>query len=397
MQKHGMRWAGTAGILILLALGSVAVARAQMPQRTPTPNDTLKSPEVLPDNRVVFRIYAPKATEITLSGDFLPPGPNPKLEPSSSKDEQGVWSLTVGPLAPDFYSYSFTVDGVRTLDPKNAMVKQGISSLDNMFELPGAEAAFEALQPVPHGDIRTVWFPSAVLETQRSMRVYTPPGYDGGKARYPVLYLLHGGGDDDSGWPTIGRAGFILDNLLAQKKIKPMIVVMPNGSLPRPPAAPGATPGPGPFVERFSDHLMKDIIPYVEKNFRVEAKREQRAIAGLSMGGMQTLGAVMAYPDQFAYAGVFSSGIASFRPNTNAVEEFEQRYQKTLSDQESFNKNVKLFWFSIGAKDFLHKANEDAMDVMKRHGIHFVSNESEGGHTWINWRHYLNQFAPMLF
>jgi enterochelin esterase-like enzyme len=393
MQQHGVRWAGTAGVVFLLALSSVPGAIAQMPQRTPTPNDTLKSPEVLPDNRVVFRIYAPKATEITLSGDFLPAGPGQKLD----KDEQGVWSITVGPLAPDFYSYSFTVDGVRTLDPKNAMVKQGISSLDNMFDLPGAEAAFEALQPLPHGVIRTVWFPSEVLATQRSMRVYTPPGYDGGKARYPVFYLLHGGGDDDSGWPTIGRAGFILDNLLAQNKIKPMIVVMPNGSLPRPPAAPGATPGPGPFVDRFAEHLMKDIIPYVEKNFRVEAKRERRAIAGLSMGGMQTLGVVMTYPDQFAYAGVFSAGIASFRPNTNAVEEFEQRYQKTLSDQKSFNKNVKLFWFSIGAKDFLHKANEDAMDVMKRHGIRFVSNESEGGHTWINWRHYLSQFAPMLF
>jgi enterochelin esterase family protein len=393
MPKYGLCCAGTAGVLLLLTLSSAPGAKAQMPQRAPTPNDTLKSPEVLPDSRVVFRIYAPKATEITIGGDFLPAGPNPKLE----KDEQGVWSFTAGPLAPDFYSYSLTVDGVHTLDPKNASVKQGINSLDNMFEVPGADAAFEALQAVPHGDIRTVWFPSAVLETQRSMRVYTPPGYDSGKARYPVLYLLHGGGDDDSGWPTIGRAGFILDNLLAQNKIKPMIVVMPNGSLPRPPAAPGAAPAPGPFVDRFSDHLMKDIIPYVEKNFRVAAGREQRAIAGLSMGGMQTLAVVMAHPDQFAYVGVFSSGIASFRQNTNAVEEFEQRYQKTLDDKESFNKGVKLFWFSIGAKDFLHKANDDAMDVMKRHGIRFTSNESEGGHTWINWRHYLNQFAPMLF
>jgi enterochelin esterase family protein len=380
-------------MLFLLTLSSTPGAKAQMPQNPPTPNDTLKSPEVLPDNRVAFRIYAPKATEITIGGDFLPAGPNPKLE----KDDQGVWTFTAGPLAPDFYSYTFTVDGVRTLDPKNPMIKQGINSLDNMFELPGADAAFEALQAVPHGDIRTVWFPSAVLETQRSMRVYTPPGYDSSKARYPVLYLLHGGGDDDGGWPSIGRAGFIFDNLLAQNKMKPMIVVMPNGSLPRPPAAAGATPGPGQFVDRFTDHLLQDIIPYVEKNFRVKAAREQRAIAGLSMGGMQTLGVVMAHPDQFAYIGVFSAGIASFRQNTNAVAEFEQRYQKTLDDKESFNKNVKLFWFSIGAKDFLHKANEDAMDVMKRHGIHFSSNESEGGHTWINWRHYLSQFAPMLF
>ncbi len=391
--KRRILYAQCAFAASLLAFSALPRAAAQMPQRTPTPNDTLKSPEVLPDNRVAFRIYAPKATEITISGDFLPAGPGPKLE----KDEQGVWSYTAGPLAPDFYSYSFTVDGVRTLDPKNAMVKQGINSLDNMFELPGAEAAFEANQQVPHGDIRTVWFSSTVLETQRSMRVYTPPGYDAAKTKYPVLYLLHGGGDEDSGWSTIGRAGFILDNLLAQGKIKPMVVVMPNGSLPRPPAAPGAQPSPGLFADRFTDHLMKDIVPYVERHFRVLATPQQRAIAGLSMGGMQTLAVVMTNPDQFGYVGVFSSGIASFRQDTNAVEEFEKRYDKTLGDKDSFNKSVKLLWFSIGEKDFLHKANENAMDVMKRHGIRFVSNESEGGHTWINWRHYLNQFAPMLF
>src|SRR5262249_18112454 len=161
---------------------------------------------------------------------------------------KGVWSITVGPLPPDFYSYSFMVDGVRTLDPKNAMIKQGVTSLDNMFFLPGEAAAFEDNKTVPHGEVRQVWYQSSTLGMQRRMHSYMPAGYDSGKERYPVFYLLHGGGDEDSGWSTIGRAGYILDNLLAAKKARPMIVVMPNGSLPRPtnlpPVTPGATPSP---------------------------------------------------------------------------------------------------------------------------------------------------------
>ena len=149
-----------------------------------------------------------------------------------TKDDEGVWSITVGPLTPDFYSYAFNVDGVRTVDPKNAMIKQGLSSLDSMFLVPGDEAEFEATKDVPHGEIRAVWYRSGTLDMPRRMHVYTPPGYEGGTREYPVFYLLHGGGDEDSGWSTIGRAGFILDNLIAAKKAVPMIVVMPNGSLP---------------------------------------------------------------------------------------------------------------------------------------------------------------------
>jgi dipeptidyl aminopeptidase/acylaminoacyl peptidase len=219
-----------------------ATTRAPFPLPEPTPNDRLISPEVLSDHRVTFRIYAPKASEVTLRGDWMTGFEPVKL----SKNREGIWSITVGPLVPDLYSYSFTVDGVKTLDPKNASVKQGVSSLDNMVFLPGKEAAFEENKAVPHGDVRSVWYHSSTLDTQRRMHVYTPPGYDGSKDRYPVLYLLHGGGDEDSGWSTIGRAGFILDNLLAQGKTKPMLVVMPNGSLPLPadlpPFRPGATP-----------------------------------------------------------------------------------------------------------------------------------------------------------
>src|SRR6516164_6857410 len=216
--------------VLLLASAVMPPANAQPPRREPTPNDTLVSPEVLSDRKVTFRIYAPKASAVTVGGDWAGTSGPAKLE----KDDKGVWSATVGPLEPDFYSYSFNVDGVRTLDPKNATIKQGISSLDNMFLVAGNEAAFMDNQKVPHGDVRKVWYRSSTLDTQRRMHVYTPPGYDASKDTYPVLYLLHGGGDEDSGWSTVGRAGFILDNLLADKKVKPMLVVMPNGMMPRP-------------------------------------------------------------------------------------------------------------------------------------------------------------------
>ena len=203
------------------------MASAQFPRRQPTPNDTLKSTEVAPDKKVTFRIYAPKADEVSVGGDF---GRGGKM----TKDDQGVWSLTVGPLVPDFYSYTFVVDGVRTVDPKNPMIKQGLSSLESLFLVPGEEAEFEATKEVAHGEVRSVWYRSGTLNEPRRMHVYTPPGYEQGDAKYPVFYLLHGGGDEDSGWSTIGRAGFILDNLIAAKKAVPMIVAMPNGSLPPP-------------------------------------------------------------------------------------------------------------------------------------------------------------------
>src|SRR6516225_6287095 len=301
------------GLLVFCLAASLA--SAQPPQRKPTPNDTLVSPEISADHKVTFRIYAPKASEVTVRGDWMTTMEPVKL----TKDDQGVWSAAVGPLTPDFYSYAFNVDGVKTADPKNAMIKQGIASVDNMFFVPGKEADFEDTKKVPHGEIRQVWYQSSTLNTQRRMHVYTPPGYDAGTDKYPVFYLLHGGGDEDSGWSTIGRAGFILDNLIAEKKAKPMLVVMPNGSLPRPANMPRFTPGQTPspealkaiaaFQQRFTEELLKAIVPFVEKNFRVLQGAENRALAGLSMGGGQTLNAVTTQPDKFAYVGVWSAGI----------------------------------------------------------------------------------------
>jgi len=371
---------------------------AQPPRREPTPNDTLKSPEVLSDNRVVFRLYAPKATDVSVGGDWISQGRGTggKL----TKDEQGVWSIAVGPLVPDLYSYSFNVDGVKTIDPKNAMIKPGISGSDNMFYMPGTETAFEDNKPVPHGEIRIAHYHSKTLDTMRSMHVYTPPGYETGKEKYPVFYLLHGAGDDDYGWPSIGRAGFIIDNLLAAKKVKPMIIVMPNGSIPRPAnMVPGAQRTPqmaaamSQFQQKFVDELLNNVVPYVEKNYRVLTSRDNRAIAGLSMGGGQTLATAPSNLDKFSYIGVFSSGV-----NQQTTEGFLQRNAAFFENPDKTNKMVKLFWIGCGEKDTGSLAGaKNLVAILKEKGIKHEFHETEGGHTWINWRHYLHDYAQLLF
>jgi enterochelin esterase family protein len=377
----------------LLTLTALAPAPAQ---RRPTPNDTLKSTEVAADHKVTFRIYAPKASEVSVSGDF---GQGGKME----KDETGVWSKTVGPLTPDFYSYTFNVDGVRTVDPKNAMTKPGLNSLDSLFLVPGEEAEFETSRDVPHGDVRALWYRSATLGMPRRMHVYTPPGYEGGSEKYPVLYLLHGGGDEDSGWSTIGRAGFILDNLIAAKRAVPMLVVMPNGSLPRPANLPPVTPGTPPSPEvraameaaqgRFTDELLKEVVPTIEKTFRVKAAPSDRAIAGLSMGGGQTLRVLTTNPDRFAYVAVWSAGL--FGGN---AEEWERRNESFLAAADRVNASVRRLEICVGDQDSLAASGSRALaGVLEKRGVRHDLHISGGGHTWINWRRYLSEMAPKLF
>jgi enterochelin esterase family protein len=254
-----------------------------------------------------------------------------------------------------------------------------------MFFLPGKEADFQDNREVPHGEVRKVWYRSGTLGTQRRMHVYTPPGYEGGKDRYPVLYLLHGSGDEDSGWSTVGRAGFILDNLLAERKARPMLVVMPNGSLPRPAAGSSRT-------EWFTNELVKEVVPLVEKNYRVLADRDNRALAGLSMGGGQTLRVVIAHPDKFACIGVWSAGLG--RGNAS---EFEKQNAAFLGKGEEVSKQVKLFSIRVGEKDRAVAGSKSLAEVLKKHGIKNELHLSGGGHTWINWRRYLHEFAPLLF
>ena len=383
-------WASGLGLL-LLAWAVCPSARAQqIPRPAPTPNDTLVSPEVLSDNRITFRIYAPKATEVAVRGDWMETLQALINGEKLAKDDKGVWSITVGPLKPDVYRYSFAVDGVKVVDPKNPRITEGLANADSIFEVAGKETEFEDIRPVPHGDVRIVWYQSSSLGTTRRMHIYTPPGYDDSGIRYPVLYLLHGGGDNDTGWYAIGRANVILDNLLAQGKAKPMVVVMPFGH-----AAPLDMKDIAGSLARnnaaFSDDLLKDIIPYVEKNLRVDTSRDGRAMAGLSMGGAETLYVGLSNLDMFSYLGVFSAGIFS------GEQEFEKRHQQVLESPDT-NQRLKLFWIACGTKDLLaYPGAKKLAGVLDRHGIKYELRESDGGHTWINWRDYLNEFVPKLF
>jgi enterochelin esterase family protein len=377
------------GIVSLLIAGGIT---GQAQQRAATPNDTLKSPEVLSDGRVVFRIYAPKASAVTLAGDWIERGAPPL---SLTKDEKGVWSGTAGPLSADIYSYSFSVDGVRTLDPKNTWLKPGINPPDTQFEVHGAAIAFADVLDVPHGETREVWYRSNSAGQQRRMHIYTPPGYSTGSQAYPVLYLLHGGGDDDSGWTAVGRLNFMLDNLVAQGKAKPMIVVMPDGFVRNaagelPPSADRLIPAKaGPPLEK---DLLNDIIPLVEKNYRVAAGSRNRALAGLAVGGDQALWIAPLHPEWFAYVAVFSGGIVPERD-----PDFEKRNAAFLNNPEKSNALIKAFWIVYGSTDANPASVKNLGAVLDKYGIHHQLRESPGGHTWINWRRWLLEILPLLF
>ena len=362
------------------------------PPRTPA---NLKSIEV-EDGKVTFHISAPKAEAVSVSGDFG----SAKLE----RDDRGVWSTTVGPLKPDFYTYSFNIDGVKTLDARNPMFKPGIAGNDSMFEVPGPESAFQATADVPHGELRAVWFPAAVLGQTRRLHVYTPPGYEGGSDKYPVLYLLHDSGDDDAGWSTIGRTGFILDNLIAAGAAKPMLVVMPNGSLSIPEGIrryedDGKTltaewrKAADDNQAKIAKHIVGDIVPFIEKTFRVKTGPEHRALAGLSMGGGHTTRVLTSTPKEFTYYGIWSASIGR-----DGGKEWESRNAEFLSSADRLNSSIKLLSISVGDKDEGALAGSKALDeILTGRGVKHELKISGGGHTWINWRKYLNEFAPRLF
>ena len=356
----------------LVALSIAASAPAQA-QRQASPGDSVVSP-LIADGAVTLSIYAPEAERVYVTGDWM----TTRTPVALTKAANGVWSATIGPLAPDYYSYTFNVDGVATLDPRNPEIKQGIRGVDNMFYLQGAETKFQDNQPVPHGQVRKVWYESRTLGMQRRMHVYTPPDYDDSRRRYPVFYLLHGGGDEDSGWSTIGRAGFILDNLIASGEAEPMIVVMPNGSLP------------APNRSDFESELMNDILPVVERHFRVEARPESRAIAGLSMGGGHTTQVFGRNPGEFAYVSVWSAG-------TSSAEDYEAQYAEFLASADSINDSVEYFSIVVGTDDFAHPGSVTLSDTLKKHGIEHDFVETGGGHTWLNWRQYLHDFSQVLF
>jgi enterochelin esterase family protein len=392
------------------------------------------SPEVIPDGRVTFRISAPKAEKVTLSaGDItvlfsgggageiagtkiatqMPPAPLPQGGPEFTKNDAGIWEATVGPLPPGAYRYVFQVDGVRTLDPVNTRTAESNTNIWSMFTVSGAQMM--DTNDVPHGAVAAVFYYSSVLKTTRRMHIYTPPGYDTGNTKYPVFYLLHGAGDTDDAWTSVGRAGFIFDNLLAERKIKPMIVVMPAGHQP---GIPFGTPptGPAPTVNPFTNEFITDMLPYVEKHYRTINDRQHRAIAGLSMGGNQTLDIAFTHLGMFSQIGVFSSGAslgggrgrgangaapapaAATPPATPPAPrpDWEATHVADL-DNAGLKKGTKLIWLSTGKDDGLMASTKSTVDILKKHGFEPVFIESPGAHSWFNWRNYLMEFTPQLF
>jgi enterochelin esterase family protein len=351
------------------------------------------SPEVSADRTITLRYLAPNATSVVASGE-LDGQPHPM-----TKGENGVWSVTIGPLAPDIYTYAFNVDGVVALDPRNVNTKYGYGGFGavSIVQVPGDGPQFYDTRDVPHGEVRIRPYVSKTLGVSRTVWIYTPPGYEKG-SNYPVMYLLHGAGDIESGWTMIGRANNIIDNLIAEGKAKPMVVVMPLGhtiqSFWTGPAknaavaAPGAPAAPG-ALSAFGKDLLDDVMPLVERDYKVSKKADDRAIAGLSMGGGQTFNVAFNRPELFRYVVMMSPAAPR-----NAAEQ----YPAIFKDPSGVNKQFKLFWMAVGKDDTLVGPADHALDeALTTAGIKHDFKVTDGRHEWTVWRHDLNEVAPLLF
>jgi enterochelin esterase-like enzyme len=383
-----MRYAITA-----LFLSASLWAQAPQPERGRGPQGpAVVSPEITADKKITFRVLAPNAQAARLIGTDIP-GNNRGA--AMTKGENGIWEVTLAP-PPGAYRYNFNVDGITVIDPNNPATSESNTRVWSLVYLPGEEFMDE--NPVPHGAVSAVSYYSETLKRFRRLHVYTPPGYETSTQRYPIFYLLHGAGDSDDSWSSAGRAGFILDNLIAAKKAKPMVVVMPAGHTSRTNGGPGGLASWDEFVQEF----LTDIMPYAESHYRVLTDRAHRAIAGLSMGGSQTLNAAIPHLDKFAYIGVYSSGLIGSFPREGqggsapAGPSWEEQHKAEL-DNAALKKGLKLLWFSTGVEDGLMPTTKATVALLQAHGFHPVLQESPGAHTWINWRNYLNEFAPQLF
>lgn len=370
-------------ILALIGLGPSGMATATVPKGQAA--TTLNSPTVA-DGQVTFTLNAPQANEVILNWQNMV-GPSPRADPiPMTKDANGVWSVTIGPLDPNWYGYGFILDGVKIADPANRNIWSGATSAWSYVFVPGPEADFMADAPVPHGAVATVRYFSKVTQTERQMQVYTPPGYNHDNRRYPVFYLMHGGGGNDTDWIVNMRANYIMDNLIAQGKVVPMIVVMPDGYV-------GTYPMNGPITaDLFPQELLGSVIPAIEENFRVAPGPQNRALAGLSLGGLWSLDTLFLNPGDIAYIGVFSSGwFAGFRDN------LVQNFEYLLTDP-TINKRTKLFWITIGGpEDIAYNNNYATLALLDQYHINYTFVQGTGGHVWDVWRHNLRDFAPLLF
>jgi enterochelin esterase-like enzyme len=389
-----------ASVLTAFALSAQAPPAAQPGRGGRGPQGPqVTSPEVTADRHIVFRIVAPQAESVTLNAGDIPLAQRGGQNgPEFTKGEQGVWEATIGPVDPGAYRYRFSVSGVLTMDPRNPDVSLSNTNAWSIVYVPGSDIS-DAKQ-VPHGAVAKVAYYSTALGRFRRMHIYTPPGYElGGNQKFPVFYLLHGAGDNDDAWTSVGRAGFILDNLIAAKKARPMVVVMPAGHTTAQGFGRGAaTPGAAPPRDEFYDDFTTDVMPYVEKHYRVLSDRPNRAIAGLSMGGSQTLNIAFRNLAKFAYIGVYSSGavLGGGRAVAPGAPDWEGLHKADL-DNPALKKGTKLVWLRTGVDDGLIANTRATVDLLKKHGFEPVFKESPGAHTWINWRNYLNEFAPLLF
>lgn len=367
-------------LFAVLLLGTACALFAQVPAVP-----SYRSPEVLADGRVTLRFYAPNAQQVAVTSDALP------SRLSLQRDEQGLWSITIGPLTPDYYSYAFEVDGLSLLDPKNTAIHPSLDHPSSVLHVVGNPLQLWEVEDVPHGVVHHHFYKSAAVGDERDFYVYTPPGYEKGRLRYPVLYLLHGFTDDAGGWLNIGRANVILDNLIAQGKARPMIVVMPLGYGQPELLQVGLE---SPYTHKtwmenlvlFKQTLLNEVIPQVEAEYRISKKREDHAITGLSMGGVESLYVGIFAPERFAWIGGFSS----------AVQHFELPQDFPLPPP-SKAPQFRLLWIACGTDDRRLGANQNFIHYLQSGGFHPVAVETAGDHTWLVWRRNLIAFAPLLF
>jgi enterochelin esterase family protein len=377
-----------------------SIAQQQLGQRP-----RVKSPVVNADGSVTFNFYDPSAQKVSVFGDF---NEISGQQLDLTKQDNGVWTATTAPLSPELYSYSLTVDGQRFIDPANSYVNRDISTLSNIFIVSKSDndkGHLYAVNNVPHGTLSRVWYDSPTLGQQRRMTIYLPPTYDG-KKRFPVMYLLHGHGGDETAWGDLGRTSQIMDNLIAEGRCVPMIVVMPNGN-PTCNAAPGwwheglYTPDGNAFNERGAQSTMEesfmDIVNFVDSHYQTIKKRSARAVTGLSMGGGHTFGISRLYPEEFDYYGLQSAAcrmprdIVPHVKNSKLNEDFDGQMARLFASKP------KLFWIAIGKDDFLMQMNTELRSYMDAHHYPYEYYENDGGHIWRNWRIYLTMFAQKIF
>ena len=388
-------------LIVAAALFCVTfAANAQELSSAPGPVD---SPQVNSDGTVTFRFQDKKAVKVQVTGDFLPSQTVGRQEVQGVVDmvegPNGVWEFTTGKLAPEFYGYKFIVDGVTIPDPANLMVCRDGAVLTTKFLIPGGRADLYAIHDVPHGTVSHIWYPSPVAGFDRRMTVYTPAGYEANtKTRYPVVYILHGIGGDEDSWLTHGRAAQILDNMIASGKVKPMIAVFTNGNISQQAAVHQTGNGyihqttmlpktmEGTFETAFNE-----VVNFIDKNYRTIAKKQSRAICGLSMGGFHSLYISANNPDLFGYVGLFSAAVGV---TDESVSPIYQNLDAKLAKQFA---GKPFYYIACGDSDFLYQANKEYMAKLDKAGYPYTYLETDGGHIWRNWRIYLTEYLPLIF